>query len=103
MPYRVKRVEYLGEYKLKIQFNIGKSKEVDLAAMLKNAKNMFLPLKDIEYFKQVECDGFSIYWPNGIDICPDLLYSMAKNNSASTKNKFKKAETKSKIRRKSKL
>ena len=45
MLHRVKKVEYLNEYKLKIQFNVGKSKEVDLVGMLKNAKNMFLQLK----------------------------------------------------------
>lgn len=103
MPYRVKKVEYLSEYKLKIQFNIGKSKEVDLAGMLKNAKNMFLQLKDIEYFKKVECDGYSICWPNGIDICPDVLYSMAKDISKPAKKRTKKAVTKSKARKKSKL
>ncbi|MBM3192304.1 MAG: DUF2442 domain-containing protein [Chlamydiae bacterium] len=90
MPYRVKKVEYLSEYRLKIQFNVGKSKEVNLAGMLKNAKNMFLQLKDIEYFKKVTCDGYSICWPNGIDICPDLLYSMAKDISVPSKNRVQK-------------
>ena len=103
MPYRVKKVEYLSEYKLKIQFNVGKSKEVDLAGMLKNAKNMFLQLKDIEYFKKVECDGYSICWPNGIDICPDVLYSMAKDIIKPRKKSTKKAATKSKARKTSTL
>lgn len=103
MLHRVKKVEYLSEYKLKIQFNIGKSKEVDLAGMLKNAKNMFLDLKDIEYFKKVECDGYSICWPNGIDICPDVLYSMAKDISRPAKKYAKKAKTKLKARKQPKL
>lgn len=76
MPQRVKKVEWISDYKLKIQFISGEIAEVDLAHILKHAKNMFFDLKDIEFFKQVSCDGYTIYWPNGIDICPDLLYSM---------------------------
>jgi hypothetical protein len=71
---RVKKVEYIDGYRLKIQFTNGKTKIVDLEGRLKNAKNLFLELKDLEYFKKVECDGYSICWPNGIDYCPDLLY-----------------------------
>jgi len=100
MPNRVKKVEYLSEYKLKIQFVGGKIKEVDLAATLKNAKNMFLELKDIEYFKKVECDGYSICWPNGIDFCPDVLYSMGKDIDKPSKKRAKKTATKSKARKK---
>lgn len=77
--YRVKSVKYVSEYKLKIQFTNGKIKVADLAGTLKNAKNLFIQLKDLEYFKQVECDGYSICWPNGIDFCPDLLYKMGKD------------------------
>ncbi len=51
---------------------------VDLKEMLKDAKNMFLPLLDLDYFKQVECDGTTICWPNGVDLCPDVLYKMGK-------------------------
>jgi hypothetical protein len=79
MLRRVKKVEYISEYKLKLQFTNGKIKMVDLEGMLKNAKNMFIPLKDLEYFKKVVCDGYSICWPNGIDFCPDLLYKIGKD------------------------
>ena len=79
MLHTVKKVQYLEEYKIKLSFNDKSIKIVDLEKMLKNAKNMFLPLKDIDYFKQVKCDGTTIIWPNGVDLCPDVLYNMGKS------------------------
>ncbi len=73
----VKKVEYLNDYRLKLQFDNGKVKVVDFAGMMKNPKNMFRQLVDMDYFKQVKCDGDTISWPNGIEICPDLLYREA--------------------------
>lgn len=74
MLHTVKTVEYLNDYKLMLVFDDGEAKLVDFEDRLKTAKNMFLPLRDIEYFKQVEADGTTIVWPNGLDICPDTLY-----------------------------
>lgn len=53
-------------------------KRVDLKPLLKNAKNIFLDLKNIDYFKTVQCDGYSISWPNRIDVCPEVLYDKGK-------------------------
>lgn len=77
---RVKKVEYLNNYKLKLFFSDGKTKIVDFKEKLKNAKGIFLPLKDMEYFKQVALDDcqLSICWPNGADICPDVLYDLGR-------------------------
>lgn len=99
MLRRVKKVEYIGEYKLKLQFDNGKIKIVDLEGMLKNEKNMFLQLININYFKKVECDGYSICWPNGIDFCPDLLYKAGED--IIQKQKRKKTSRKITTRRKS--
>ena len=45
---------------------------------------MLAPLADIDYFKKVKCDSISIYWPNGVDLCPDVLYKMGKDTKQST-------------------
>lgn len=79
MLHIVKKVEYLEGYKLRLHFNNRVVKVVDLENMLKKAKNMLLPLVDIEYFKTVKCDGTTICWPNGVDLCPDVLYAMGKD------------------------
>lgn len=79
---RINKVEYVNEYKLKLQFSDKKTKIVDLEPIIKKSKGIFQPLKDIEYFKKVSLDDsehpLSICWPNGADVCPDMLYDMGK-------------------------
>ena len=79
--HRVKKVEYIDGYRLKLQFGNGKIKVVDFEEFLRKAKNKFRDLLDLDYFKRVECDGISIIWPNEIDFCPDLLYMKGKDLS----------------------
>ena len=91
MLHTVKKVKYLEGYKLELIFNDGKTKVVDFEYRLRNAKNMFLPLKDIDYFKKVLSDGTTLVWPNGLDLCPDVLYEIGEE--ISTSPKYKKAPT----------
>lgn len=98
MLHTIKEVEYLDGYKLKIYFNDKKVKIVDLEKLIKRGKNMFLQLVDLEYFKSVRCDGTTIYWPNGVDLCPDVLYAIGEKNSHRPK-KIKKNSARSSIRR----
>ena len=94
----VKKVEYLEEYKLKLYFEDGSIRIVNLESMLKNAKNLFVPLLEINYFKKVKCDGTTICWPNGVDLCPDVLYKMGKNiNPLKSKLNQSKKATKPRI------
>ncbi|MDR3623838.1 MAG: DUF2442 domain-containing protein [Chlamydiales bacterium] len=78
---RVKKVEYVDGYRLKLQFSDKKVKIIDFADKLQNTKGIFKELKDFEFFKQVSLDDclLSICWPNGADICPDVLYSMGED------------------------
>ena len=101
MLHTVKKVEYLEGYKIKLIFNDMSVKTVDLENMLKHAKNMFIPLKDIDYFKKVKCDGISIYWPNGVDLCPDVLYKLGEEPSRQNSKNFPSQITKR--RKKSRL
>ena len=78
MLHTIKDVKYIDGYKLSLTFNDGKTKLVDFEQRLQNPKNMFLPLKDVEYFKRVHLDGITLVWPNGLDLCPDSLYERGK-------------------------
>ncbi len=74
---KVLKVKYIKEYKLELLFSDRKNKIVDLE-YLSHRKGIFAPLKDIEYFKQVKTDGITLVWPNGLDLCPDVLYENGK-------------------------
>ena len=78
---RVVVAEYPHAYKLKITFGNKKIKIVDLEPMLKQTNGIFLSLKRLEFFKQVQQDDcqLGICWPNGADICPDFLYAMGQS------------------------
>jgi Protein of unknown function (DUF2442) len=93
MLHTVKKVKYLEGYKLKLVFDNGKTKIIDFEDRLRNAKNMFLPLKDVDYFKKVKTDGTTLVWPNGLDLCPDVLYEMGAevNSTKSSRLKNKKS------------
>ena len=75
MLVRVRKVNYLDEYRLLIAFSDGSEKIFDMKKCLKKG-GVFTPLNDIEYFKRVYVnpESMTIEWPNGLDICPDTLY-----------------------------
>ena len=75
---RVKKAEYVKDYKIKLLFSDGITKIVDFKTFLKDAKNLFLPLLDLEYFKRFSVDDTTICWPNEVDFCPDVLYEIGK-------------------------
>jgi hypothetical protein len=93
MMHQIKKVEYIGEYKLKLFFKNGKVKIFDMEDRLRTAKNMFLPLKDIEFFKRVKCVEGAIVWPNGVDLCPDALYKIGRDFGISSGKRIRKKST----------
>ena len=97
---RVKSVEYVDGYKLRLAFTNGKVKIVDLAYIFKGkAGHYFEPLRDLERFKEVYCDYGTICWPNEADLCPDRLY-MIGEDVARPVQKRKKSSKVSRARKK---
>lgn len=78
MLHAIKGVEYVNGRKLKLLFEVGETRIIDLENNFDYEKPMFKPLKDIEFFKQVKCDGTTIVWPNQLGLCPDVLYMKSK-------------------------
>ena len=76
MIVRVTSADACGDFKLRLRFNDGTAKVVDLEEQLRGP--IFEPLKDPSYFSQVILDPVcgTIVWPNGADIAPETLHDM---------------------------
>ena len=72
----VKQVECLDGYKLKLLFDNGVKKVVDLEKEM--YREVFEPLRDINLFRQVRVDPEigTICWPNNADFAADTLYEI---------------------------
>jgi len=68
---------YLRDYKVYLKFDNGAEGVVDLNHFA-NRSGVFAPLKDLSYFRLLECSKQlgTICWPNGADIAPDRLYEL---------------------------
>ncbi len=76
---RVVVVRPLEPYRLELTFDEGTVGVVDLEGWLIGLGGVFAPLEDKAFFRQVRLcsDGGTVEWPNGVDLCPDVLYSRA--------------------------
>jgi len=79
--YDVTRVQCLDDYRVRLTFDNGENREVDISALVP-FDGVFAALKDRAYFTRVrvEPDVGTIVWPNGADICPDVLYEKSRPN-----------------------
>ena len=68
--------EVVGPYRLRLEFNDGSRKTVDLTPELWGP--IFEPLKDPAYFALGRFDPelHTICWPNGADLAPEALWEM---------------------------
>lgn len=74
MPVRLKSVEVLDDYRLRLSFDDGVITEVDFADDLWGP--MAEPLRESDYFAKVRVDDDSrtVVWPNGYDPDTDVLH-----------------------------
>ena len=73
---RIISADYLEDYKIKLKFNDGLEKRIDLEKELYG--EIFEPLKNMDYFKNFSLNHFTIEWPNGADFAPEFLYNYNK-------------------------
>jgi len=79
MFLHVTDVEYVEDYKLKLTFNNGAKGIVNLEQELYG--EVFEPLRDKFFFKQVFLTSRTIEWPNGADFAPEFLFEIAELSS----------------------
>ena len=71
------KVKPLKDFHLHLEFEDGVKGDVDIRKLIK-FKGVFEPLKDEAIFTKVKVnpEWGTIFWPNGADLDPDVLYSM---------------------------
>lgn len=76
MILHVEGVRYLQDHRLRLRFNDGVTKDVDLKGELHG--EVFEPLREIEFFKKVRLnpETGTVEWPNGADFAPEFLYEL---------------------------
>lgn len=72
MFIEVLKAEHISGYRIKLWFNNNVVKEIDLANSLNG--EIFMPLRDINYFKNFSIKFNTIEWENGADFAPEYLY-----------------------------
>lgn len=72
--HRVLSVEVTGTYRVRVVFDDGTSREIDLEPVLEG--ELYGPLRDPELFARVEVDPEvrTLVWPNGADFDPAILH-----------------------------
>ena len=69
---RIREVAPLGGYRLRLTLTDGSIVERDLTRILEGA--VFDPLKaDPSEFARVRVENGTLAWPNGADLCPDVV------------------------------
>ena len=72
--YRVVKLEIVGPYTLRVEFDDKTSQTIDFRPVL--VGEMYGPLQDEKLFGQVEIDPevHTLVWPNGADFDPATLH-----------------------------
>jgi hypothetical protein len=70
---RVRGVEPLEHFRVRLEFEDGTQREADLGVYLHGP--VFEPIRnDPAVFRAIRVQGGTVAWPNGADIDPDVLY-----------------------------
>ena len=86
MILNVTYAEYKVGYKVFLTFNNGESVLVDLKdTLLNDSRKIFIPLKDIEYFKTFKIRLNTITWDNEADFAPEFLLELGKRQESKHK------------------
>jgi hypothetical protein len=84
MIHAVKEIKEVAPFYLTLRFNTGETLKVDLEDQLQqwatSPTSKFRELLNQQYFASVKLNQEieTIYWDNGIDFCPDVLYTLGK-------------------------
>jgi hypothetical protein len=80
--YRILSVEHIAPYSLRLRFDDGLSRTINLEPVLEG--ELFGPLRDPAIFAQVSLDPevHTVVWPSGADFDPATLHDWPEHESA---------------------
>jgi len=77
MILNVKKAVYLKDYVLKVTFNNGETRIIDLESTIFNDPlPLFVPLREKDFFQQFTIKLNTICWKNDFDLAPEFLYEI---------------------------
>ena len=83
MILNVKHAEYKVGYKLFLTFNNGESVLADLEeTVLNDSREIFFPLRNVDYFKNFKIRFNTITWDNEADFAPEYLLELGKQQES---------------------
>ncbi len=76
MILHIQEAEIRGPHSLRLRFNDGTTKQVNVRPLLDSP--IFEPLRDPAYFSYVTLDSVcgTVVWPNGADFAPEALHEL---------------------------
>lgn len=76
MILHIDEVEVCGSHSLRLVFNDGTRKSVDVLPLLEGP--VFEPVRAPDYFRRISLDPVAgtVVWPNGADLAPEALYEL---------------------------
>lgn len=82
MILKILEAEVCGPHSLRVLFNDGTSKRVNVLPLLWGP--VFEPVRDPDYFALVKLDprGGVVFWPNEADFAPEALYELPDEEQA---------------------
>ena len=83
MILNVKNAEYINGYKVFLTFNNGESVLADLeGTIFSDTRRIFIPLRNIDYFKSFKIYLNTITWDNEADFAPEFLLELGKQQES---------------------
>jgi hypothetical protein len=73
MLTKIRRIEKLGGFRLRLHFGDGSAGEHDFSSIVSEGGPMIEPLQDEAYLARVFLEFGAPTWPNGFDIAPEWL------------------------------